>query len=78
MEHKNSEKKTALMASSNKENKTKQNLLESDSKNEAAYFSRFIVLESLENFCLSKFFPFLIEIVISTRATQKKKKIKEN
>ena len=57
------------MASSNK--KTKQNLSESDSENEAADFLRFIVIESLEEVCLAKFSPFLIEKVISTRATPK-------
>ena len=57
------------MASSNK--KTKRNLSESDSENEAADFPRFIVIESLEEVCLAKFSPFLIEKVISTRASQK-------
>ena len=59
----------ANMASSNK--KTKQNLSESDSENEAADFPRFIVIESLEEVCLAKFSPFLIEKVISTRASPK-------
>ena len=54
------------MASSNK--KTKRNLSESDSENETADFPRFIVIESLEEVCLAKFSPFLIEKVISTRA----------
>ena len=49
----------------------KQNLLESDSENEAAVFPRFIVIESLEEVCLAKFSPFLIEKVISTRASPK-------
>ena len=34
---------------------------ESYSENEAADFSRFIVIESLEEVCLAKFSPFLIE-----------------
>ena len=57
------------MSSSNK--KTKRNLSESDSENEAADFPRFIVIESLEEVCLAKFSPFLIEKVISTRASPK-------
>ena len=57
------------MASSNK--KTKWNLSESDSENEAADFSRFIVIEFLEEVCQAKFSPFLIEKVISTRAILK-------
>ena len=57
------------MASSNK--KSKQNLSESDSENETADFPRFIVIESLEEVCLAKFSPFLIEKVISTRASPK-------
>ena len=44
---------------------------QSDSENEAADFPRFIVIESLEKVCLSKFSPFLIEKVISTTATLK-------
>ena len=64
-----SEKYTPYMASSNK--KTKRNLSESDSENEAADFPRFIVIESLEEVCLAKFSPFLIEKVISTRASPK-------
>ena len=55
------------MASANK--KSKLNL--SDSENEAADFPRFIVIESLEEICLAKFSPFLIEKVISTRTTLK-------
>ena len=51
--------------------KTKRNLSESDSENEAADFPRFIVIESLEEACLAKFSPFLIEKVISTRASPK-------
>ena len=47
--------------------KFKRNLSESDSENEAADFLRFIVIESLEEVCLAKFSPFLIEKVISTR-----------
>ena len=57
------------MASSNK--KTKRNLSESDSENEAADFPRSIVIESFEEVCLTKFSPFLIEKVISTRASPK-------
>ena len=49
--------------------KTKWYLSESDSENEAADFSRFIVIESLEEVCLAKFSSFLIEKVISTKAT---------
>ena len=45
----------AYMASSNK--KSKRNLSESDSENEAADFPRFIVIESLEEVCLAKFSP---------------------
>ena len=56
-------------ASSNK--KSKQNLFESDSENEAANFPRFVVIESLEEVYLAKFWPFLIEKVISTRASPK-------
>ena len=59
VEHKASEKYTVYMVSSNK--KSKQNLSESDSEIEAADFSRFIVIESLEEVCLSKFSPFLKE-----------------
>ena len=68
-ERRASEKYTAYMVSSNK--KTKRNLSESDSENEAADFPRFIVIESLEEVCLAKFSPFLIEKVISTRASPK-------
>ena len=57
------------MASSNK--KSKQNLSESDSENEAADFPRFIGIGSLEEVCLAKFSHFLIEKVISTRASPK-------
>ena len=57
------------MASSNK--KTKRNLSESVSENEAADFTKVIVIESLEKVCLAKFSPFLIKKVISTRATSK-------
>ena len=65
-----SEKYTVYMASSNK--KSKQNLSESDSENESADFPRFIVvIESLEEVCLAKFSPFLIEKVISTRDSPK-------
>ena len=49
--------------------KNKRNL--SDSENEVADFPRFIVIESLEEVCLAKFSPFLIEKVISTRASPK-------
>ena len=51
--------------------KSKRNLSESDLENEAADFPRFIVIESLEEVCLAKFSPFLIEKVISTRACPK-------
>ena len=44
---------------------------ESDSENEAADFPRFIVIESLEDVCQAKFSPFLIEKVISIRASPK-------
>ena len=54
------------MASSTK--KTKRNLSESDSENEAADFPRFIVIESLKKVCLAKFAPLFIEKVISSRA----------
>ena len=57
------------MASSNK--KSKRNLSEPDSKNEAADFPRFFVIESLEEVCQAKFSPFLIEKVIATRASPK-------
>ena len=62
-------KYTADMASSNK--KTKRNVSESDSENEAADFPRFIVIESLEEVGLAKFSYFLIEKVLSTRASSK-------
>ena len=68
VERRTSKKYIAYMASSNK--KSKQNLSESDSENEATGFSRFIVIESLEA-CLGKFSPFLIEKVISTRGSLK-------
>ena len=68
-ERRASEKYTVYMASSNK--KSKQYLSESDLENEAADFPRFIVIESLEEVCLAKFSPFLIEKVISTRASPK-------
>ena len=51
--------------------KTKRNLSESDSENEASDFPRFIVIESLEEVGLAKFSPFLIEKVISTKASLK-------
>ena len=57
------------MASSNK--KSKRNLSESDSENEAADFPRFIVIDSLEEVCQANFSPFFIEKVISTRASPK-------
>ena len=69
VEHRASEKYTASTASSNI--KTKRNLSESDSENEATDFPSFIVIKSLEEVCLAKFSPFLIEKVISTRATLK-------
>ena len=62
-------KNTAYMASSNKT--SKRNLSESDSGNEVADFPRFIVIEYLEEVCLAKFSPFLIEKVISARACPK-------
>ena len=65
------------MASSNKK-KTKRNLSELDSENEAADFPRFIVIESLEGVRLAKFSPFLIEKVISIRATPKSVKKPRN
>ena len=55
------------MASSNKLNETYQN----HSEGEVADFSRFIVIELLKEVCLIKFSPFLMEKVISTRATPK-------
>ena len=61
------------MASSNK--KTKRNLSESDLENEAANFSRLIVIESLEDVFLAKFSTFLIEKVIAIRATLKNVKM---
>ena len=51
--------------------KNKRNLSESDSENEAADFPRFIAIESLEEECLAKLSTFLIEKVISTRASLK-------
>ena len=57
------------MASSTK--KYKRNLSESDSENEAADLPRFIVTESLEDVCPVKLSPFLVEKVISTRASLK-------
>ena len=57
------------MASSKQ--KSKRNLSESDLENEAADFPRFIVIESLEEVCLTKFSPILKEKVISARATLK-------
>ena len=51
--------------------KSKRNLSESDSENEATDFLRFIVIESLEEICLAKFSPFLIEKVISAMASLK-------
>ena len=58
--------------------KTKQNLSESDSENEAADFPRFIVIKSLEEVFLAKFSPFLIKKVISTRANPKNVKKTRN
>ena len=57
--------------------KTKRNLSESDSENETADFPRFII-ESLEEVCRAKLSPFLIEKVISTRASQKNVKKTRN
>ena len=54
------------MAFSNR--KTKRNLSKSDLKNEAEDFAGFIVIESLEEFCLAKF-SFLIGKYIASRAT---------
>ena len=51
-----------------KQKEKKRNLLEQN-ENEGADFPRFIVIESLEEVCLVKFFPFLIEKVILRRAT---------
>ena len=76
MAHRASEKYTTYRASTNK--KTKWNLSESDSENEAADFPRFIVIESLEEVRLAKFSPFLREKVISTRATLKNVKKTRN
>ena len=56
-ERRASEKYTAYMASSNK--KTKRNLSESDSENDAAEFPKSIVIESLEETYQAKFSPFL-------------------
>ena len=47
-------------------------------ENEAADFPRFIVTESLEEVCIAKFSPFLIEKVISTRDTPKTVKKTKN
>ena len=66
------------MASSNKKKINKRNLSESDSENGAADFPRFIVIESLVEVCLAKFSPFLIEKVISTRASLKTVKTNGN
>ena len=57
--------------SSSKKKKDKQNLSESNSENEAADSPWFIVIESLEEDYLAKLLLFLIENVISTRATPK-------
>ena len=54
----------------------KQNLSESDLKNETANFSRFIVIESLQKVCLGKFSPFL-EKVLSARAITRNVKKQE-
>ena len=51
--------------------KSKWNVSKSDSENEAVNFPRFIVIESLEEVCLAKFSPFLIEKVISAKASLK-------
>ena len=69
VEYRAKEKYTASMASSNK--KTKQNLSESDSENDTADFAKFIVIESLKAIYQAKFLPFLIEKVISKKATLK-------
>ena len=65
-ERRASEKYTAYMASSNK--KTKRNQTRRMKQQTSP---RFIVIESLEEVCLVKFSPFLIEKVISTRASLK-------
>ena len=57
------------MVYSTKKQKNPRNPSELNSENEAADFSRFIVIESLEVVCLAKFSPFLIENVKQTRAT---------
>ena len=44
---------------------------ESDLENEAADFSRIIVIESLEEVCQANFSPFFIEKIISTKASPK-------
>ena len=55
MEHRASEIYISPMVSSYKKKKPKkQNMLESDSEGEAAGFPRFIVFESLEDFCQAK------------------------
>ena len=64
------------MESSNK--KKKRNLSESDAENKAADFPRFIVIESLEEVCFTKFSPFPRENVISTRVTTKNVKKTRN
>ena len=74
--HRDSEKYTAYIASSNK--KVKRNLSESNSENEAADSTRFIVIESLDEVCLAKFSPFVIEKVISTKASPKTVKKSRN
>ena len=38
-------------------------------ENKATDFPRFIVIESIEDVCVAKFFPFLIEKVIATKTT---------
>ena len=78
MEHSASEKYTTSTASSNKNLKNRRNLSESDSENEAADFSRFIVIESLEDVCQAKLSLFLIEKFISTRTTLKTVKKNRN
>lgn len=49
--------------------KIKINLSDSDSETESKEFPRFIVIKSLEETPLLKLSPFLIEKVITVRAT---------
>ena len=56
--------------------KTERNLSTSNSVNEAANFPRFIVIESLEEVCLAKFFPFLKDKVMMRATLKNKEKTK--